>query len=113
MIEFLASNVYARSASLLAIFLLATFAAVTASRWLARYAEVRAGLRDLEGSRAVVSLGRLRKQNENAWSRLADQIEGRTEIFPTPRAMNFVRSLLLRVSNRRLHRAYLHSPRSS
>ncbi len=75
MIEFLASNVYARSASLLAIFLLATFAAVTASRWLARYAEVRAGLRDLEGSRAVVSLGRLRKQNENAWSRLADQIE--------------------------------------
>lgn len=75
MVEFLASNVYARSASLLAIFLLATFAAVTASRWLARYAEVRAGLRDLEGSRAVASLGRLRKQNENAWSRLADQIE--------------------------------------
>lgn len=75
MIEFLASNVYARTASLLAIFLLATFAAVTASRWLARYAEVRAGLRDLEGTRAVASLGRLRKQNESAWTRLADQIE--------------------------------------
>lgn len=75
MIEFLASNVYARTASLLAVFLLAAFAAVAASRWLARYAEVRTGLRELEGNRAVASLGRLRKQNETAWSRLADQIE--------------------------------------
>lgn len=75
MIEFLATNVYARTASLLAIFLIATFVAVGASRWMARYAEVRAGLRELEGNRAVASLGRLRKQNENAWTRLADQIE--------------------------------------
>ncbi|NBW76977.1 MAG: type II secretion system F family protein [Sphingomonadaceae bacterium] len=75
MIEFLASNVYARTASLLAVFLLAAFAAVAVSRWLARYAEVRTGLRELEGNRAVASLGRLRKQNETAWSRLADQIE--------------------------------------
>lgn len=75
MIEFLASNPYARTTSLLAIFLIAAFAAVAASRWLTRYAEVRAGLRELEGNRAVASLGRLRKQNETAWSRLADQIE--------------------------------------
>ncbi|MFN5085109.1 MAG: type II secretion system F family protein [Novosphingobium sp.] len=75
MVEFIVSNVYARTASLLAIFLLAAFVALTASRWLARYAEVRAGLRDLEGNRAVASLGRLRKQNESAWTRLADQIE--------------------------------------
>ena len=75
MIEFLASNIYARSASLLAIFLIVTFTAVATTRLAARYAEVRSGLRELEGNRAVASLGRLRKQNENAWTRLADQIE--------------------------------------
>ncbi len=35
MVEFIVSNVYARTASLLAIFLLAAFVALTASRWLA------------------------------------------------------------------------------
>jgi tight adherence protein C len=75
MIEFLASNIYARTASLLMVFLIAVFVAVIMSRWAARYTEVRAGLREIEGTRAVASLNRLRKQNETAWSRLADHIE--------------------------------------
>ena len=75
MIEFLATNPYARFAALLALFALVGGVALTLLLTTSRRAAVRGELRSLAGSGERAATATLRGRQNDQWTRLADRIE--------------------------------------
>ncbi|WP_336985685.1 type II secretion system F family protein [Altererythrobacter aquiaggeris] len=75
MLEFLATNEFARLAALALVFALVLGVVVLVSRTFVRRAEIKAGLQTIARPEHAAGRSRLQEQKEGAWSQLADTIE--------------------------------------
>jgi tight adherence protein C len=75
MIDFIASNSFARLISLILLFAVVALASVYISSALARNSRLRSQLRSISGTSEQRGRPRLEERNDTGWSRLADQIE--------------------------------------
>jgi tight adherence protein C len=75
MIDFLATNLVARTAFLLLVFMLAVFLVTAVIRIASRRAALRAGIKAIARSRPSERGTRLQERKDSGWSKLADRIE--------------------------------------
>lgn len=75
MIDFLATNLVARTAFLLLVFMLAVFLVIAAIRVATRRAALRSGIKAIAQSRPSERSARLQERRDGGWSKLAERIE--------------------------------------
>lgn len=75
MTDFLATNMIARAAFLVLVFVLGALAAAIVARAVSRRAALRADLRAIAGSAKPSSRMRLQERKDSGWARLAERIE--------------------------------------
>jgi len=75
MVDFLATNLVARTAFLLLVFMLAVFLVTAVIRIATRRAALRSGIKAIAQSRPSEKSTRLQERRDGGWSKLAEQIE--------------------------------------
>lgn len=75
MVDFLATNLVARTAFLLLVFMLAVFLVTAVIRIAMRRAALRSGIKAIAQSRPSERSARLQERRDGGWSKLAERIE--------------------------------------